>query len=111
MYIPRGVPYIISEYLRDLMYLNHTVTILAPNMVYENAVAGKLDKTVECFQSRRPLDVYPWTKQWFQMKRPIMHVVRRDIFDNRLQFNVELAHGTSTTIHTLSQLNDTAKNY
>ena len=45
------------------------------------------------------------------MKRPIMHVVRRDIFDNRLQFNVELAHGTSTTIHTLSQLSDTAKNY
>ena len=111
LYIPRGVPYIISEYLRDLMYLNHTVTILAPNMVYENAVAGKLDKTVECFQSRRPLDVYPWTKQWFQIKRPIMHVVRRDIFDNRLQFNVELAHGTSTTIRTLSQLSDAAKNY
>ena len=69
MYIPRGIPYIISEYLRDL-------TILAPNMVYDNAVVGKLDKTVECFQSRRPRDVYLWTQQWFQMKRPIMHVVR-----------------------------------
>ena len=41
IYIPKGVSYIIREYLRDLMYLNHTVTVIAPKMVYENAVGGK----------------------------------------------------------------------
>ena len=113
IYIPRGVPYVISEYLRDLMYLNHTVTVLAPKMVYENAVGGKIDNTVDCFQSTKPWDINPWTKQWFQILRPIVHAVRRDIFDNTLAFRVEIAHGTSTLIRTLSsnKFNQKAKDY
>ena len=86
IYIPKGVSYIISEYLRDLMYLNHTVTVIAPKMVYENAVGGKIDSTVDCFQSTKPWEVNPWTKQWFQMLRLIVHAVRRDILDNTLTF-------------------------
>ena len=59
IYISRGVPYIISKYLRDLMYLNHTVTVIAPKMVYENAVGGKIGSTVDCFQSTKPWDINP----------------------------------------------------
>ena len=59
MYIPHGIPYILSEYLRDLIYLTHTVTILTQNKVYENAVGGKIGKVVDCFQSTRPKDVNP----------------------------------------------------
>ena len=112
IYIPRGVPYVISEYLRDLMYLHHTVTVIAPKMVYENAVGGKIDNTVDCFQSTKPWDINPWTKQWFQILRPIVHAVRRDIFDNTLAFRVEIAHGTSTLIRTLSnKFSQKAKDY
>ena len=94
------------------MYLNHTVTVIAPKMVYENAVGVKIDNTVDCFQSTKPWDINPWTKQWFQMLRPIVHVVRRDIFDNTLSFRVEIAHGTSTMIRTLSnKFSQKAKDY
>ena len=54
IYIPRGVPYVISEYLRDLMYLNHTVTVIAPKMVYENAVGEKLTILWTAFSLQNP---------------------------------------------------------
>ena len=45
------------------------------------------------------------------MRHPIQRVVRCNIFNNQFQFNVQLAHRTSTTIITLPNMSDKAKDY
>ena len=84
LYIPRGVLHTLSEYIRDIARLSHTVIILLPTLVFENATCGRLDNTIECLQTTpesRSL-CNPWTKQWFQIRRPLINTLRNDIFSD-----------------------------
>ena len=112
LYIPRGIPYTLSEYIRDVTRLSHTVIILSPTLVYENATCGRLDNTLECLQTPAPTEsVSPWTKQWFQIRRPIINTLRKDIFGDTFQFRIEIEHGASAMVQTLNKLSSTAKAY
>ena len=50
----KEVPYIISEYLRDLMYLNHTVTVIAPKWCTKMLLGEKSTVLWTAFSLRNP---------------------------------------------------------
>ena len=113
MYVPRGVPYCLSMYLRQLEYQVRAILVASENIVYKNATAGAYDNTLDRVigDPITPRQT-PWTKEWVDIAKQIYNRLRTDTFGNTYSFRISTRYMSPSLIHALAgALSERAHHY
>ena len=113
LYVPRGIPYCLSMYLRRLEYQTRALLIVSDTIVYENVTAGLLDNTLNRLIGDAIIPRQtPWTKEWFDIPKPIYNKLRTDTYGNTYTFQISTRYMSPSLIHALAgALSEQAHHY
>ena len=113
LYVPRGISYCLSMYLRRLEYQTRTLLIVSDTIVYENVTAGLLDNTLDRLIGDAIIPRQtPWTKEWFDIPKPMYNKLRTDTYENTYTFQISMRYMSPSLIHALAgALSEQAHHY